>query len=38
MAGFDVAGAATFQNNLLGTDEWIGATEIYSLISNMGVK
>ncbi|XP_041043097.1 zinc finger-containing ubiquitin peptidase 1 isoform X2 [Carcharodon carcharias] len=36
--GFDPQGAAHFQNKLQGTRAWIGATEIYSLLTFLRIK
>ncbi|XP_007908528.1 zinc finger-containing ubiquitin peptidase 1 isoform X1 [Callorhinchus milii] len=36
--GFDPQGAAHFKNKLQGTRAWIGATEIYSLLTFLRVK
>ncbi|XP_072913547.1 zinc finger-containing ubiquitin peptidase 1 isoform X2 [Hemitrygon akajei] len=36
--GFDPQGAASFGNKLQGTRAWIGATEIYTLLTFLGIK
>lgn len=36
--GLDPQGAAHFQQRLLGTRAWIGATEIFSLLTFLGIK
>ncbi|XP_048387041.1 zinc finger-containing ubiquitin peptidase 1 isoform X1 [Stegostoma tigrinum] len=36
--GFDPQGAAHFKNKLQGTRAWIGATEIYSLLTFLRIK
>ncbi|XP_051880218.1 zinc finger-containing ubiquitin peptidase 1 isoform X2 [Pristis pectinata] len=36
--GFDPQGAASFENKLQGTRAWIGATEIYSLLTFLRIK
>ncbi|GCC36181.1 zinc finger-containing ubiquitin peptidase 1 isoform X1 [Chiloscyllium punctatum] len=36
--GFDPQGAAHFKNKLQGTRAWIGATEIYSLLTSLRIK
>ncbi|XP_064412290.1 zinc finger-containing ubiquitin peptidase 1 isoform X3 [Latimeria chalumnae] len=36
--GFDPQGASHFNNKLQGTRSWIGASEIYSLLSSLQVK
>ncbi|XP_038655545.1 zinc finger-containing ubiquitin peptidase 1 [Scyliorhinus canicula] len=36
--GFDPQGAAYFKNKLQGTRAWIGATEIYSLLTFLRIK
>uniref|UniRef100_UPI00398E6D7C zinc finger-containing ubiquitin peptidase 1 isoform X2 n=1 Tax=Pristiophorus japonicus TaxID=55135 RepID=UPI00398E6D7C len=36
--GFDPQGAAHFKNTLRGTRAWIGATEIYSLLTFLRIK
>ncbi|XP_067874594.1 zinc finger-containing ubiquitin peptidase 1 isoform X2 [Heterodontus francisci] len=36
--GFDPQGAAQFKNKLRGTRAWIGATEVYSLLTFLRIK
>ncbi|KAJ1673513.1 hypothetical protein EV182_005085, partial [Spiromyces aspiralis] len=38
LAGFDPQGAEFFGHRILGSKEWIGTTEIYCLLSYMGIK
>jgi len=37
-AGFDEAGSRQLGGRLVGTRKWIGATEIYALLSFLGVR
>jgi len=37
-AGFDEAGRRQLGGKLVGTRKWIGATEIYALLTFLGVR
>ncbi|KAK9764696.1 hypothetical protein K7432_007599 [Basidiobolus ranarum] len=37
-AGFDTEGAAQLDNHVVGTKSWIGATEVYCILSYLGVR
>ncbi|CEP03276.1 C2H2-type domain-containing protein [Plasmodiophora brassicae] len=37
-AGFDVDGAEQLQHRLVGTDKWIGTTEVVALLRSLGVR
>ncbi|KAK9763408.1 hypothetical protein K7432_009930 [Basidiobolus ranarum] len=37
-AGFDTEGAAQLGNHVVGTKTWIGATEVYCILSYLGVR
>jgi len=37
-AGFDEAGCRQLGGKLVGTRKWIGATEIYAVLSFLGVR
>lgn len=36
--GLDPQGASHFNQRLLGTRAWIGATEVFSLLTFLGIK